>query len=171
MSQQRTVVARQLTREAFAPFGDVIETGGAHHYKINGGMCERYHDLARVEATGPNARVLVSIFKGTPYEFPLSLTMVERHPFGSQAFVPLSPRPFLVIVCDDSAFGPGEPQAFITAPWQGVNYPPNRWHAVLTPIGAPQDFVVIDRGGDGNNLEEFFFEEPWTIELPGNGTA
>ena len=90
-----------LTREAFAEFGDVIETGGDNHYPINGGKAERYHDLATAEAQGPNARVLISIVRGTPYEFPLKLTMVERHPLGSQAFIPLSPRPFLVVVCHD----------------------------------------------------------------------
>ncbi|RST86943.1 ureidoglycolate lyase, partial [Aquibium carbonis] len=156
-----------LTREAFAPFGDVIETEGARHYPINGGKCERYHDLATVEAKGENARVLVSIFKGTPYPFPLELTLVERHPLGSQAFMPLTPAPFLVVVCPDGpGGGPGTPRAFVTRPGQGVNYPAGRWHAVLTPIGAPQDFLVVDRGGDGNNLEEHVFEEPWIVTLP-----
>ena len=163
----RTIRATPLTREAFAPFGDVIDTEGAHHFPINGGRCERYHDLATVEATGPNARVLISIFKGTPYAFPLELTLVERHPLGSQAFMPLTPAPFLVVVCPDAPDGgPGTPHAFVTRPGQGVNYPAGRWHAVLTPIAAPQDFLVVDRGGDGSNLEEHHFEEPWIITLP-----
>ncbi|MBN9072497.1 MAG: ureidoglycolate lyase [Rhizobiales bacterium] len=163
----RIIVARPLTRENFAPFGDVIETDGAHHYPINGGRCERYHDLAKVEAAGPNARVLISLFKATPYEFPLKLTMVERHPLGSQAFVPLSPRPFVVVVCPDAPDGPGRPEAFLTQPGQGVNYPRGRWHGVLTPFGDSQDFVVVDRGGDGQNLEEAYFPEPYEIHLPG----
>ncbi|RUM97404.1 ureidoglycolate lyase [Pseudaminobacter arsenicus] len=167
----RIITAHPLTREAFAPFGDVIETEGAHHYPINDGRCERYHDLARVEANGPNARVLVSLFKGTPYAFPLKLSMVERHPLGSQAFMPLSPAPFLVVVCPDTDDGPGEPQAFLTLPGQGVNYPPNRWHGVLTPIGTPQDFLVVDRGGDGSNLEEFHFSHPYEIRLPESAGA
>jgi len=162
----KIITATLLTRENFAPFGDVIDTGGDNHYPINGGRCERYHDLARVEATGENARVLISIFKGTPYDFPLKLSMVERHPFGSQAFIPLSPRPFLVVVCHDTPNGPGEPHAFLTHPGQGVNYPRNLWHGVLTPIGEPQDFAVVDRGGDGKNAEEFFFTEPYEIRLP-----
>lgn len=162
----RTITAVPLTREAFAPFGDVIDTDCDTHYPINAGKCERYHDLAKVEATGTNARVLVSIFKGTPYEFPLNLTMVERHPFGSQAFVPLSPAPFLVVVCHDTPGGPGQPHAFVTAPGQGVNYHRNTWHGVLTPIGTPQDFVVVDRGGEENNLEEHHFQEAWEILLP-----
>ncbi|MEQ8448747.1 MAG: ureidoglycolate lyase [Nitratireductor sp.] len=162
----RAVTAQPLTREAFAAFGDVLDTDWPNHFSINNGKCERYHDLARVEATGPNARVLVSIFKATPYAFPLKLGMVERHPFGSQAFMPLSPAPFLVVVCADGPEGPGAPHAFVTAPGQGVNYRRNTWHAVLTPIGAPQDFLVVDRGGDGSNLEEFFFDAPWEVRLP-----
>ena len=163
----RTIVAQPLTPEKFAPFGDVIDTAGAEHFKINAGKCTRFHDLAKVETAGPNARTLVNIFRGTPYDFPLSLAMVERHPLGSQAFVPLSGRPFLVVVAPDEDGGAGDPLVFVTAPGQGVNYARNIWHGVLTPIGTAQDFVVIDRGGDGVNLEEFFYPQPWTIELPG----
>ncbi len=162
----RILTAQPLTRQAFAPFGDVLDTDAPHHFPINNGKCERYHDLAKVEASGDNARVLVSIACGTPYEMPLSLTMVERHPFGSQIFMPLDQRPFLVVVCPDQNGRPGLPQPFVTAPGQGINYARNTWHAVLTPIGQPQNFLVVDRGGDGNNLEEFFFDEPFEIRLP-----
>lgn len=162
----RIVTARPLTREAFAEFGEVLDTDGDDHFPINAGRCERYHDLATVEAEGPAARVLISIFKAAPYAFPLKLKLVERHPLGSQAFMPLSPAPFLVVVCHDGADGPGEPHAFLTRPGQGVSYPRNRWHGVLTPIAAPQDFLVVDRGGEGVNLEEHRFDEPWEIRLP-----
>ncbi len=162
----RVLTARPLTRAAFAPFGDVIDKGGDNHYPINAGKTERFHDLARVEAAGPDARVLVSIFAGTPYEFPLRLVMVERHPLGSQAFMPLGGRPYLVVVCQDGPEGPMPPEAFVARGDQGVNYPRSRWHAVLTPIGEPQDFLVVDRGGGGVNLEEFHFSEPYEIRLP-----
>ncbi len=162
----RMIVARPLTRAAFAAYGDVLDTDWPSHYPINDGMCERYHDLAKVEAEGPAARVLLSIFHGRPYDFPLKLSMVERHPLGSQAFMPLSPAPFLVVVCHDGPEGPATPAAFVTRPGQGVSYPRGRWHAVLTPIGSPQDFLVVDRGGQGNNLEEFRFPDPWEVRLP-----
>lgn len=162
----RSIVARPLNRENFAEFGEVIEVEGAHHYPINGGKCERFHALARAEAAGENGHVIINLFKATPYEFPLQLSMVERHPFGSQAFIPLSPRPFMVVVCHDGPDGPGEPHAFVTKPGQGVNYPRNLWHGVLTPVGQPQDFVVVDRAGDGSNLEEFYFSHPYEIRLP-----
>jgi len=162
----RTITAIPLTRDAFAPFGDVIETEGAAHYPINAGKAERYHDLATAEATGPAARVIVSIVRGTPYEFPLRLDLVERHPLGSQAFIPLSPDPFLVVVCHDDDGRPGVPHAFLTRLGQGVNYRRGVWHGVLTPIGETQDFLVVDRTGEGNNLEEFIFDEPYEIHLP-----
>ena len=162
----KTIVAEPLTRAAFAEFGDVLDTQGDAPRLINGGMTERFHDLAKVEATGDDARVLISIFRGQPYEFPLQLKMVERHPSGSQAFMPLSPRPFLVAVCAEGSQGPLAPRVFVTKPGQGVNYHRNLWHAVLTPIGETQDFLVVDRGGEGNNLEEHYFDEPYLIELP-----
>ena len=162
----RILTAQPLTREAFAPFGQVLEAADwANHYPINSGKCERFHDLATAEANGADARVILSIFKGTPYALPLMLSMVERHPYGSQAFMPLSPRPFLVIVAHDTVDSPAEPVAFITRPGQGVNYPAGLWHGVLTPIGEPQDFLVVDRAGKENNLEEFFFDEPYEIHL------
>jgi ureidoglycolate lyase len=160
------ITAQPLTSENFAEFGDVIDAEGDSHYPINAGKAERYHALARPEAVGPGGHVLISLAKATPYEFPLKLAMVERHPLGSQAFVPLSQRPFLVVVCPDEDGVPGTPHAFLTQPGQGVNYPRNRWHAVLMPIGEPQDFLIVDRGGAGNNLEEFFFTEPYEINLP-----
>ena len=160
------ILAQPLTRESFAPFGDVIATDGDNHFPINAGKCERHHALARPEVDGDNAHVLISIARGTPYSFPLPLAMVERHPLGSQAFIPMSPRPFVVVVCPDGPDGPGTPQAFLTAPGQGVNYRRNVWHGVLTPVGEAQDFVIVDRGGDGSNLEEFYFSHPYEVRLP-----
>jgi ureidoglycolate lyase len=95
-----------LTAAAFAPFGQVIGIDGAQHYKINNGMTERYHDLARVELGGVHARPLISIFRGQPYALPLTLRLVERHPLGSQAFYPLSANPWLVIVAAPSSPSP-----------------------------------------------------------------
>ena len=157
------IAIEPLTPDAFAPFGQVIDTAGANHYPINGGMTERYHDLARVELGGVHARPLISIFHGQPYALPLSLKLVERHPLGSQAFYPLSDRPFLVIVAEDISGTPAPPRAFLTTPGQGVNIAMNTWHGVLTPLEAESAFLVVDRGGDGINLEEYFFDTPWIV--------
>lgn len=159
----RTVAIQPLTVEAFAPFGQVLTLEGAHHFPINKGMTERYHDLATVEIAGDNGRPLISIFRGQPYALPLLLSLVERHPLGSQAFMPLHQRPFLVTVCPDEGGRPGTPRAFLTQPGVGINIARNVWHGVLTALDEQGDFLVVDRGGDGNNLEEFVFDTPFTI--------
>ena len=159
----RTITAEPLTREAFAPFGQVIETEGAHHYPINAGRAERYHDLAKVEIAGVHGRALISIFRGQHAALPYTFDLVERHPLGSQAFYPLSHNPFLVIVAPDESGKPGTPRAFLTKPGQGINIAINTWHGVLTPLVETSEFLIVDRGGDGNNLEEFHYEEPWTV--------
>lgn len=156
--------AEPLTRAAFAPFGQVIEMEGAHHYPINAGACERYHDLARIELGGLAARPVISLMHSRGFALPFTLTLVERHPFGSQAFYPLSKNPFLVVVAPDMGDMPGTPRAFITAPGQGINIGMNVWHGVLTPLGDAADFLCIDRAGDGHNLEEHHFTVPWRIE-------
>ncbi|MGH6860229.1 MAG: ureidoglycolate lyase [Phyllobacterium sp.] len=152
------LAVRPLSRAAFAPFGDVIETAQAQMHLINGGMTQRFHDLARVEAAGDEARVLVNIFRGRAFAPPIEIGMLERHPLGSQAFVPLGGRPFLAVVAGDEAGRPGMPVAFLCQGNQGVNYHRNVWHHPLIALDDTADFLVVDRGGAGNNLEEFFFD-------------
>lgn len=164
----RHVPIGRLSAAAFAPFGDVIELADQPSFQINRGLCDRFHDLARLDFVGPGARANISLARAKPYALPLELDMVERHPLGSQAFIPLSDRPFLVIVAPDDGGRPGRPQAFLTAPGQGVNYLRNTWHGVLTPLDEEAVFAIVDREGDGTNLEEFFFDQPYTVgpELP-----
>jgi ureidoglycolate lyase len=157
------ILIEPLTADAFAPFGQVIELAGANHYPINAGMTERYHDLARVEIGGVHARPLISIFRGKPYSLPLSLSLVERHPLGSQAFYPLGQAQWLVITAEDDSGTPTRLRVFRPAPGQGVNIAMNTWHGVLTVLETESDFIVVDRGGDGNNLEEHHFDAVWTI--------
>ncbi len=164
-----TITVEPLSREAFAPFGQVISIEGAHHYPINSGMTERFHDLARVELGGVHARPLISIFRGQPYPLPMALKLIERHPLGSQAFYPLSDRPFLSIVAPDEHGTPGTPRAFLVPPRTGVNIAMHVWHGVLTALGDVSDFLVVDRGGDGNNLEEHHFAVPYTVQMPAVG--
>lgn len=162
----KTLSIRPLTRDAFLPFGHVIEADPSSMKLINGGNTERFHALAEAEATGEGARVILNIFRGKPRAFPYELTMMERHPFGSQSFSPLSGRPYLVVVSKDENGKPGEPQVFLARGDQGVNYPANVWHHPLMAIGESSDFLVVDRDGPGNNLEEFFFDEPFIISAP-----
>ena len=149
---------RPLTRKAFAPFGDVIETAGSRHYTINQGFAERFHDLAKIDVAAKGGRALVNIFRAKPRPMPLRIEMMERHPLSSQAFIPLAPGSFLVIVAK-----PGKaPSAkdlvcFKTSGNQGVNYAPGTWHHPLIALKRQTDFLVIDRGGKGENCDEVFY--------------
>ncbi|ANL47916.1 ureidoglycolate lyase [Rhizobium phaseoli] len=157
---------RPLTRSAFAPFGEVIEADPISMRLINGGTTERFHALAAAEVVGEGARVIINLFRGQPRSFPYDVDMMERHPFGSQSFSPVSGRPFLVVVAEDEHGRPGRPQVFLARGDQGVNYRRNVWHHPLMALGQASDFLVVDRDGPGNNLEEFFFETPFVIKEP-----
>lgn len=156
----RTLTIEPLTRDAFRPFGDVIETAGAEHYPINGGTTTRFHDLASVQLLGGEARALINIFRGRPKAPPLTLTTLERHPLGSQAFVPLQDRPYLVVVAEPADHpNPETVKAFLAQGNQGVNYRAGTWHHYLLALEAESDFLVVDRGGRGDNCEERRLDE------------
>jgi ureidoglycolate lyase len=163
-SAMRRIVPEPLTAAAFAPFGDVLDASGAPDRIINQGLCGRFHDRARLDF-GPDGRAGLSIFRAEARALPLRLDMVERHPEGSQAFIPMSADPFLVIVAPDVEGAPGAPRAFLTAPGQGVNFLRGTWHGVLTPLAPPGLFAVIDRIGGTPNLQEHWFDAPFEVAL------
>ena len=157
----RKIQIQPLTPEAFAPYGDVLDCRGAPDRIINQGLCGRYNDRATIDID--NGRAGLSLFNAEPRALPLTLDMVERHPEGSQAFVPMSEHPFLVIVAPDDNGRPGVPMAFKTAPGQAINFHKNTWHGVLTPLANPGLFAVVDRIGDGANLEEHWYKTPYVV--------
>lgn len=158
----QVVFTQPLTAQAFAPFGDVLELDGAPDKIINQGLCGRFHDRAKL-GFGPDGRAGISIFNAQPRALPYKLELVERHPEGSQAFIPMHQNPFLVIVAGDENGTPGTPLAFITNGAQAINFHRNTWHGVLTPLAAPGLFAVIDRIGPTPNLEEHWFTTPWEV--------
>ena len=153
------VLIEPLSGQAFAPFGDVIEVSdSARHFSINAGYAERYHDLARVEVAG--GRPLISIFRARPRTLPMALTLLERHPLGSQAFMPLSRLPYLVVVApaaDATRPDLSRLRCFLAGPGQGVNYAAGTWHHPLLALQSECDFLVVDRGGAAtdHNCDEF----------------
>lgn len=150
-----------LTAVDFAPYGDVIEMAAEPSFLINNGKCGRYHDLAKLDFLDGAANI--SLAYGQPYALPLNVPMMERHPLGSQAFIPLNDAPFLVIVASDLDGAPTDPRAFLSNGAQGVNYHRNTWHGVLTPLENPQPFVIVDWKGKGVNLEEHHFDTPFSV--------
>lgn len=153
-----------LNATAFAPFGDVLDCAGDPDKLINAGLCGRYHDRARLDF-GPDGRAGISIFNAQPRGLPYQFDLLERHPDGSQAFIPMAQNPFLVIVAPDVDGGPGPVRAFLSAPGQGINLLRNTWHGVLTPLAAPGLFAVIDRIGTTPNLQEYKLSPALTVRM------
>ena len=138
------VTAVPLTAQAFTSFGDVLDDAASPDYVINDGACARYHDRARLEVDSAG-RLGISVFVSRCYTLPLTVDTLERHPLGSQAFIPLSREPYLVVVAPDEGDRPGPVQAFVASSGQGVNLHKGIWHGVLTPLGNDGHFAVVDR--------------------------
>lgn len=159
------IYTEPLTRDAFRAYGDIIDASGEPTAMINEGMCARYNDRAQLsfDSTGHAG---ISIFEGQAYSLPHTVPLVERHPLGSQAFIPMSNASFLVVVASDNSGKPTKLRAFLTQPQQGVNIHRNVWHGVLTPLKHAARFAVIDWIGERVNLEEYLFETPWVVAMP-----
>lgn len=158
-----------LSQNEFFQFGDILETKNRDHFLINDGMCKRYDRLSDITVDNGVGSPSISIFRGKPYKLPLELKLLERHPLGSQAFMPFHSDPFLVIVAADVDGTPSMPKAFFTNGRQGINIHKNTWHGVLTPLIKECDFLVIDRVGPTHNLEEYILTQNIIIEpIPKN---
>jgi ureidoglycolate lyase len=162
----RTLTPKPLTHQAFNAFGDVIEVNDeAHNFAINNGFTQRYHDLAKVDVNDVNAdnnkgHAIISIFRSTPLVQPITIKMMERHPYGSQAFIPMGQNPYLIVVAPLGEFDVNSIEAFIANPNQGVNYHKGTWHHFCLALVSESDFLVVDRGGAGDNCD--------VIELDGS---
>ena len=153
----RNLITEPLTAAAFAPFGDVLDATGDFR-PINAGLCKRHHDRATLDFA--DAQPGISIFHAEARQLPYLLTLIERHPLGSQTFIPMTEHPFLIITATDPHT---KPRAFLTNGAQGINIHRGIWHGVLTPLHPPGLFAVIDRIADDPNLEEHHYKTPWII--------
>lgn len=155
----RTLPIEPLTKAAFAPFGDVIETEGSAHFLINNGSTQRFDRLADVQLGTEQDQAAISIFRARNLPMPLTVRMLERHPLGSQAFIPLLGNAFLIVVAPAGDVPRSEDvRAFISDGRQGINYHKGVWHHPVLALHDQDDFLIVDRKGPGNNCDEFFFE-------------
>jgi ureidoglycolate lyase len=161
-----TLRPEPLTREAFAPYGDVIETDDRDFFMINEGSTQRYHRLSEVMLGKPGDRGIISIFRAQKLDYPLQVKLLERHPLGSQAFIPLKQNPFLILVAEPGDQpDTGTMRAFITDGRQGINYHSGVWHHPVLCCVEEDDFLVVDREGEGDNCDEHYFTDDTQIVL------
>ena len=141
-----------ITKNNFSQFGDMISTSEIKPIEINNGYAKRYDGIANLNTSKDNGETTISIFSALKRNFPMKIDMMEKHPLGSQAFIPMKETTFLCFVAP-----PGESpeidkiQSFIIPPKTGINYKPGIWHFPLIST-EDTDFLVIDRKGNGENL-------------------
>jgi len=151
----KILTAKRLTQEAFALFGDVIAVDEHNqHFPINQGYTTRHNNLAQVDVLGDGAQGIISIFRSTPLSLPVKISMMERHPLGSQAFIPLSKLPYLVVVAPKGELDLSKVELFFAQSHQGVNYHTGTWHHFCLALDDVSDFLVVDRQGEGKNCDE-----------------
>lgn len=154
-----------LTKEAFHPYGDVLETEGIHPQTINFGQTQKFGKLAEVSIAN-NSYAQISIYRSTAIDLPFRIRLMENHPLGSQAFYPLSQQPFPVIVAKaGEAPEAAGLRVFLTNGQQGVSLHPGVWHHYQLTLGQDADYLVIDRGGQGENYREHTLDEEVWLDL------
>lgn len=171
------LIAQPLSQADFADFGEVVDLQGSPQYpklmNINDGYTTRFHDLFTIDIddeeppkTNSAVRPVVSLFRTTPLPLPHRIHTMERHPRGSQAFLPMDKLPFLVLVAANvPTITVDDLVLFVTNGQQGINFYKNTWHHFQIGIGGERDFIVVDRGGADDNLEETEIQgEAWIPE-------
>lgn len=162
----RQLTIEPLTKEAFQPFGDVIDKDASDYFMINNGSTRRYHSLAEVDVADEGGKPIISIFQATPLQYPLTVKMMERHPLGSQAFIPLLGNQYLILVAPKGDKpDPNALRAFLSNGKQGVNYRKGVWHHPVLALSDQDQFLIVDRAGEGNNCDEVYFTDDVQVEL------
>ena len=147
---------KRLTTEAFAPYGEVVDTNSANKtFSMNYGLATRYFDLATVDVEKKGGRTCISLVNSGSVDFPFTVEKMEYHPFGSQLFYPLCKSPFLILVSPPAEkLDITKLELFISDGEKGVNYHKGVWHHYLLPLNNGSNFIVVDRNGDDDNCIE-----------------
>ena len=156
---------KPLTQEAFAPFGDVIQKQGHYPEDINFGQTRKYAGLAQIDVADEEGTATVHIYRSRPVSLPFRVEVMEYHPLGSQAFIPLHQRPFLVVVAPAAEILDFDSiEGFFTNGEQGVNLKKGVWHHYQLSLLENCDYLVIERDGPGVNTIEQHLDKPLLIE-------
>ena len=147
-----TISPKPITKENFSKFGDMITTVDIKPLEINDGYAKRFDGIANLDTSKNNGETTICIFSALKRSFPMKIDMMEKHPLGSQAFIPMKETTFLVFVApEDNKLDLKKVESFIVPPGIGVNYNPGTWHFPLIST-ENMNFLVIDRKGSGDNL-------------------
>lgn len=149
----KTFTPKAINKENFSKYGDLITTKDIEPLIINDGYAKRFDNIAKLDTSSENGETTISIFSALKRTFPMKVHMMECHPLGSQAFIPMKETTFLCFVAPSG----GKPdlekiESFIIPPGLGINYKPGTWHFPLIST-EDMNFLVVDRKGTGENLK------------------
>ena len=143
---------KKMTKKNFSDFGDMITTENIKPLEINNGYAKRYDDIAKIDTSDNNGETIISIFSALKRSFPMKIDMMEKHPLGSQAFIPMKETTFLTLVAPKGEKPEiNKIESFVVPKGKGVNYNAGVWHFPLIAT-EDMDFLVVDRKGSGDNL-------------------
>ena len=149
----KTITPEPITKENFSKFGDLITTKDIDPITINDGYAKRFNNIAKLDTSKENGKTIISIFSALKRTFPLKINMMESHPLGSQAFIPMKETTFLCFVApSEKKLDLSKIESFIIPPGLGINYKPGTWHFPLIST-EDMNFLVVDRKGSGDNLK------------------
>ena len=153
----------EITRENFASYGELISSDNIKSIDINAGYAKRFDNLANINTSRNEGKTIVSIFSATKRTFPMKIDMMEKHPLGSQAFIPMKETTFIAFVAPLGEKPEiNKIESFIISPGKGINYKPGIWHFPLIST-EDMNFLVVDRKGAGNNLIIYNFKKEKVI--------
>jgi len=149
----KTITPKPITKENFSNFGDLITTKDIEPITINDGYAKRFDNIAKLDTSKENGKTTISIFSALKRTFPMKVNMMESHPLGSQAFIPMKETTFLCFVAPSGEKPDlNKIESFIIPPGLGINYKPGTWHFPLIST-EDMNFLVVDRKGSGDNLK------------------
>jgi len=159
------LIIKDINKDNFSQYGQLISTKDIIGNKINTETTESFYDLVNIEILGDNKKCRVNIFKAKKRIFPIKINMLEKHPFSSQAFIPLQNTSFIVVVAPQSAIPNSNLiEAFKINSEEGINFKPKVWHFPLIAI-ENSNFLTIDKKDTKNNLEIHNFPHNEQIHL------
>ena len=149
---ERIIKPIPMTKENFSKFGDMISTENIKPIEINNGYANRFDDIAKIDTANNNGETTISIFSALKRSFPMKIDMMEKHPLGTQAFIPMKETTFLTLVAPEGKkLKMDKIESFVVPKGKGVNYKTGIWHFPLIST-EDMDFLVVDRKGPGENL-------------------
>lgn len=139
----KKIKVQMLSKEAFAPFGNVIEAVGEHGGEA--GMYNWYEKQAQVDGA---ETVSINLLTAIQREYVFG--KFEAHARTTETVLPLTGG-LIVAGIPAGPVTPERVQAFYVPVGKGISWAPGAWHYAPFPVGGDATCAVIFRHGTGTD--------------------